>query len=254
MDVGLLKVGDAADFIEVNNLKDFTVKATWIEGRKVAENGKSFIDSVAIETVNKFRISPIELTDLTVSGTGKELNVIEVLDGELVTNKIQGKALLKNGLLTSNVEDDILKMVVVNRYEKAPPAIAFIKNFGLQKGAIAGSVAHDSHNVIAVGVDDEDILKAINGIIENKGGLSISDDQGVETIALPVAGLMSDQPAEVVSKQYEVLSERAIGLGSKLRAPYMSLSFMALLVIPSLKLSDKGLFDGDKFEFVPLEN
>lgn len=254
LDVGLLRVGDAADFIEVNNLTDFKVKATWIEGRKVAENGQSFIESVNIEKVNKFRISPINLNDISVSGTGKELNVIEVLDGELVTNKIHGKALIQDGKLTSNVEDDILKMVVVNRYEKAAPAVAFIKNFGLKRGAIAGSVAHDSHNIIAVGVDDVDILRAINGIIDNKGGLSICDDQGVDTIALPVAGLMSDQPAEVVSKQYESLSERAIALGSNLRAPYMSLSFMALLVIPSLKLSDKGLFDGDKFEFVPLEN
>ncbi|MGB1003465.1 MAG: adenine deaminase [Salibacteraceae bacterium] len=254
LEVGQLNVGDVADFIEVNNLTDFKVMASWVEGKKVAENGKSFIESVPIETVNKFRISPIELADLSVLGTGQELNVIEVLDGELVTNKIQGQALLVDGKLQSNTETDILKMVVLNRYEKAPPAIAFIKNFGLKSGAIAGSVAHDSHNIIAVGVEDEAILKAINGIIENRGGLSICDAQGVDTIALPVAGLMSNQPAEIVSKQYELLSERAIALGSTLRAPYMSLSFMALLVIPSLKLSDKGLFDGDKFEFVSLEN
>lgn len=253
LEVGQLKVGDVADFIEVNNLTDFDVQATWIEGRKVAENGSSFIDSVAIESVNKFNIDPIVLKDVSVAGTGNEINVIEVLDGELVTNKIQGKALLKAGLLVSNPVDDVLKMVVVNRYDKAKPAVAFIQNFGLKSGAIAGSVAHDSHNIIAVGVTDADILKAVNAIIENKGGLSIVDGLGVAVLPLPVAGLMSNQSAEWVSEKYEKMSERAVALGSKLRAPYMSLSFMALLVIPSLKLSDKGLFDGDKFEFVNLE-
>ncbi len=250
LEVGQLKVGDVADFIEVNNLTDFGVKATWIAGRKVAENGTSFMESVPIETVNKFTISPIVLEDVVVSGTETKVNVIEVLDGELVTNKIQGNARLHKDQLLSNVAEDVLKMVVVNRYHKAKPAVAFIRNFGLKSGAIAGSVAHDSHNIIAVGVDDEDILKAINAIIENKGGLSIVDANGVEVLPLPVAGLMSDKPAEEVAENYEELSKRAIALGSKLRAPYMSLSFMALLVIPSLKLSDKGLFDGDTFEFV----
>lgn len=253
LEVGQLRVGDVADFIEVNNLTDFDVHSTWIEGRKVAENGSSFIGSVAIESVNKFNIEPIVLTDISVAGTANEINVIEVLDGELVTNKTQGKALLKEGGLVSNPVDDVLKMVVVNRYEKAKPAVAFIKNFGLKSGAIAGSVAHDSHNIIAVGVTDADILKAVNAIIENKGGLSIVDGLGVAVLPLPVAGLMSNQSAEWVSEKYEKMSERAVALGSKLRAPYMSLSFMALLVIPSLKLSDKGLFDGDKFEFVNLE-
>ena len=152
--------------------------------------------------------------------------------------------------MESNPVDDILKLVVVNRYNKAKPAVAFIKNFGLKSGAIASSVAHDSHNIIAVGVDDASITKAVNGIIGQSGGLSIVDQLGVEVLPLPVAGLMSNKPAEMVAETYASLSARAIALGSKLRAPYMSLSFMALLVIPSLKLSDQGLFDGDKFEFV----
>lgn len=253
LEVGQLKEGDSADFIEVNNLADFDVLATWIEGRKVAEKGQSFIDSVKIELVNKFHTPKIELTDISIAGTGRKVNVIEVLDGELVTHKIQGNANLEADKLTSNVAEDILKIVVVNRYAKAKPAVAFIKSFGLKSGAIAGSVAHDSHNIIAVGVDDKDIMNAINAIIDHKGGLSISDPNGVDVLPLPVAGLMSNESAEEVADAYEKLSERAVALGSDLRAPYMSLSFMALLVIPSLKLSDKGLFDGDKFEFVNLE-
>ena len=254
LEVGQLSVGDAADFIEVNNLIDFEVKATWIQGQKVAQDGVSFIESKEINSVNKFEVNPIVLNDISVSGTGSKVNVIEVLDGELVTNKIHGNAIINEAKLTSNTAEDILKIVVVNRYENTKPAVAFIKNFGLKYGAIASSVAHDSHNIIAVGVADEDILKSINAIIDQKGGLSISDKNGVGTIPLPVAGLMSNQPAEKVALAYEDLSNRAIKLGSPLRAPYMSLSFMALLVIPSLKLSDKGLFDGDKFEFVDLQS
>jgi adenine deaminase len=250
LDVGQLKVGDSADFIEVQDLQNFSVMSSWIEGRKVAENGKSFIDSIKIEQVNKFEISEIQLKEIELMSKNNKVNVIEALDGELVTNRIDGEAVLKEGKLISNVEDDVLKMVVVNRYKTSKPAVAFIKNFGLKKGAIASSVAHDSHNVIAVGVDDEDILLAINHIIKQAGGLSIADGSEVEVLPLPIAGIMSDKKAEVVAKSYHNLSQKASLLGSDLRAPYMSLSFMALLVIPSLKLSDKGLFDGDKFEFV----
>ena len=250
LEVGQLKVGDNADFIEVNNLIEFKIGATWIEGKKVAEFGESFIESQPIEVVNKFDIEALELGDISLPSSSANVNVIEVLDGELVTNKIQGEALIEDGKLVSNVSKDVLKMVVVNRYFKAKPAVAFIKNFNLESGAIASSVAHDSHNIIAVGVKDEDILEAINLIIEQRGGLSVVGNDSNEVLPLPIAGIMSDKKAEIVAEDYERLSNKATNLGSKLRAPYMSLSFMALLVIPSLKLSDKGLFDGDKFEFV----
>lgn len=249
LEVGQLREGDLADFIEVNNLEEFDVMSVWVKGRKVAENGKSFIKSVPVETVNKFRISPIQLNDIELSSSTEKVNVIEVLDGELVTNKITGNAVLKEGKLESNTDEDVLKMVVVNRYEQHKPAVAFIQNFGLKRGAIASSVAHDSHNIITVGADDDAIVRSINLIIENKGGLSIVDGKVEKSLSLPVAGIMSDQSAETVAEEYQELSLMAKALGSPLRAPYMSLSFMALLVIPSLKLSDKGLFDGDKFEF-----
>lgn len=250
LEVGQLREGDFADFIEVKDLADFSVQATWVKGKKVMEFGESFIQSEKIDVINKFAISPISIEEIAIPALKPNVRVIEVLDGELVTNKLEGEAILSHGKLMSNPANDILKMVVVNRYKKAKPAVAFIKNFGLKSGAIASSVAHDSHNIVAVGVDDVDILNSINAIIEQKGGLSCANKEDVDVLPLPVAGIMSDQPAEIVADKYARISKKAGELGSNLRAPYMSLSFMALLVIPSLKLSDKGLFDGDKFEFV----
>jgi len=253
LEVGQLREGDMADFIEVLDLEDFKVRATWVQGKKVMENGVSFIESQEIELVNKFNISPISLSDIRVEVISSTVKVIEVIEGELVTNKIIGQATLLDGNLVANVKDDVLKMVVLNRYEKSEPAIGFIKNFGLKSGAIASSVAHDSHNIIAIGTSDGEILEAINLIINEKGGLSVVNGAETEVLPLPVAGLMSNLPAEEVASAYHRLSQKATDLGSQLRAPFMSLSFMALLVIPSLKLSDKGLFDGDKFEFVELQ-
>jgi adenine deaminase len=250
LEVGQLKEGDFADFIEVNNLKEFKVGATWVQGKKVAEFGESFIESQEIEVVNRFNISPLEINDISITAEGSTVNVIEVLEGELVTNKVLGKAINIDGKLVSNVADDILKIVVVNRYEISRPAVGFIKNIGLKKGAMASSVAHDSHNIIAVGTNDDDILNAINLIIEEKGGLAVVNGIDTDVLPLPIAGIMSKKPAEEVAEAYHRLSQKVGELGSPLRAPFMSLSFMALLVIPSLKLSDKGLFDGDKFQFV----
>jgi adenine deaminase len=253
LEVGQLKVGDAADFIEVEDLKDFKVRSTWVDGRKVCKEGEGLIKSVPVKAVNKFAISPITNNDIAISGEHPQVNAIEVLDGELVTNKVLTEALLVNGKLESNTATDTLKIVVVNRYNEAPPAVGFIKNMGFQKGAIASSVAHDSHNIIAVGVSDEDITSAINMVINQQGGLSAVGPNNQMGIALPVAGLMSTQPAEEVAKAYAEISAFAKSLGSTLHAPYMSLSFMALLVIPSLKLSDLGLFDGDSFQFTEVQ-
>ncbi|WBX71743.1 adenine deaminase [Tenacibaculum retecalamus] len=253
LDVGLLEQGDNADFIIVEDLEKFKVLQTYINGELVAENGKSFVKSVPFKVLNNFNTDKKEVVDFEFKSTAAKIRVIEALDGELVTNEVKADALIKNGNLVSNTETDVLKMTVVNRYKNADPSIAFIKNFGLKEGAIASSVGHDSHNIIAVGVSDEAICKAVNLLIANKGGVCAVSASEEKIVSLPVAGIMSDKPAEEIGKTYAALDEMAKQMGSKLRAPYMSLSFMALLVIPALKLSDKGLFDGNTFKFTSLE-
>tara|TARA_B100000767_G_scaffold199420_1_gene186382 strand:- start:1429 stop:3051 length:1623 start_codon:yes stop_codon:yes gene_type:complete len=253
LEVGLLQQGDAADFIVVNNLKEFNVLETYINGELVAKNGKSFVKSVPFKVLNNFNTDIKEVADFRLASSANKIRVIEALDGELVTNQIAADSLIIDGNLVSNTETDVLKMTVVNRYENSKPSIAFIKNFGIKEGAIASSVGHDSHNIIAIGVSDEAICKAVNLIIENKGGICAITKTTEKVVALPVAGIMSDQPAEIIGNAYAALDAMAKEMGSTLRAPYMSLSFMALLVIPSLKLSDKGLFDGNTFKFTSLE-
>jgi adenine deaminase len=280
--VGLLRQNDFADFIVVKDLKNFEVIQTYINGQLVAENGKTLIKSATATAINNFDCSKKKTEDFKT--TTDHLFAIEALDGQLITNKL---ALTSAG---PDIENDILKIVVVNRYEDAPTATAFIKNFGLKKGAIASSVAHDSHNIVAVGVDDESICKAVNLVIENKGGISLahpypaksgtihsqpllnqeflknkemSNSEALQpgevpppegfreaVLPLPVAGLMSTEDGYEVAKKYSAIDKAAKELGSKLSAPYMTLSFMALLVIPHLKLSDLGLFDGDEFKLL----
>ena len=253
LDVGLLKEGDDADFIVTENLEKFKVLQTYINGELVAENGKSFVKHVDFEVLNNFDTDKKQVSDFEFHSASEKIRVIEALDGELVTNEIEIDSLIKDENLVSNTENDVLKMTVVNRYKNAEPSIAFIKNFGLKEGAIASSVGHDSHNIIAVGVSDEAICKAVNLLIENKGGVCAVTVDNKKIVSLPVAGIMSDKPAEEIGKAYAELDGMAKEMGSKLRAPYMTLSFMALLVIPSLKLSDKGLFDGNTFKFTSLE-
>ncbi len=253
LDVGTLKEGDLADFIVVNNLEEFNVLQTYIDGNLVAENGISYVEHVDFEVLNNFNTSLKQESDFEFHSAAEKIRVIEALDGELVTNEIEAQSLIENGNLISNTMEDILKMTVVNRYKEAEPSIAFIKNFGLKQGAIASSVGHDSHNIIAVGVSDEMICKAVNLIIENRGGICAVDGSDEKVVSLPVAGIMSDKPAKEIGEAYAALDKMAKEMGSTLRAPYMTLSFMALLVIPALKLSDKGLFDGGAFKFTSLE-
>ncbi|MCL4138941.1 UNVERIFIED_CONTAM: hypothetical protein GTU68_032250 [Idotea baltica] len=253
LDVGVLQIGDAADFIVVEDLKEFKIRQTYINGALVFDNGKPLIETISFENLNNFNCEEKRVSDFRMKSSAKQIRVIEALEGQLVTNEITESAKIKDGNLVSNIETDVLKMTVVNRYKNEKPAIAFIKNFGLQEGAIASSVGHDSHNIIAVGVSDEAICKAVNLIIKNKGGICAVLDADEHIVPLPIAGIMSDQSGEIVGKQYEVLDKLAKKLGSKLNAPYMTLSFMALLVIPSLKLSDKGLFNGKDFKFTALE-
>lgn len=253
LNVGLLNIGDDADFIIVEDLKDFKTLQTYINGVLVFDNGKSLIETVPFENLNNFNCDKKEISDFRFESSAKKIRVIEAIDGQLVTNKSIVDACIENENAISNIKKDILKITVVNRYQNKKPAIAFIKNFGLREGAIASSVGHDSHNIIAVGVSDEAICKAVNILIENKGGICAISNSQEKVMPLPVAGIMSDRDGETVGKQYAELDKVAKQLGSKLNAPYMTLSFMALLVIPSLKLSDKGLFDGNTFEFVNLE-
>jgi adenine deaminase len=253
LDVGKLQKGDFADFVILEDLINFKVKETYIDGFRVASNGTTHIDSVPFEVLNNFDTSPKNVLDFQVKATKSQIRVIEALDGELVTNELILDNLVKDGNLVSNVSADILKMTVVNRYQNTAPAMAFIKNFGLKEAAIASSVGHDSHNIIAVGVSDEAICKAVNLLIENKGGICAVSDTVEKVVSLPVAGIMSDKSGWEIGAAYAELDKLAKQLGSSLRAPYMTLSFMALLVIPSLKLSDKGLFNGTTFEFTSLE-
>ncbi len=253
LDVGLLQIGDYADCIIVEDLQYFKTLQTYINGELVYDNGESKIQHVKFHNLNNFNTDKKQVSDFRFESNSDKIRVIECLEGELVTNEIIEKAIVKDGNLVSNTETDILKMTVVNRYKNEKSAIAFIKNFGLKEGAIASSVGHDSHNIIAVGVSDKAICKAVNLIIENEGGVCAVSDSEEKVVPLPVAGIMSDKDAETIGKKYAELDQMAKQLGSQLNAPYMSLSFMALLVIPSLKLSDKGLFDGNSFEFTSLE-
>jgi adenine deaminase len=257
LDVGQLRVGDAADFIEVNSLSRFDVLRTWINGQLVAENGTTTIPRVEPAIVNNFTPTKVAAEDIAVYAPADskfQLQVIEALDGQLITNALTFPAQVINEAVHAQLDLDILKLVLVNRYYKSPPAIAFIKNFGLRRGAMASSVAHDSHNVIAVGADDANIAAAINLVMEARGGLSAAcaQERVAEVLPLPVAGLMATGTCEEVGAAYAKLDRVVKRWGSSLRAPFMTLSFMALLVIPALKLSDRGLFDGAKFEFTDL--
>jgi adenine deaminase len=252
--VGLLQRDDPADFIVVKDLKEFEVLQTYVNGELVAENGHSFLKDKIHPVINNFNVEKKVENDFKIKATGSQVRVIEALDGQLITNEINSNCKIENGLAVSDVENDILKLVVVNRYSNEKPAVAFIKNFGLKSGAIASTVAHDSHNIIAVGVSDEEICNAVNLLIECKGGLSVVNGNEDGTLALPIAGLMSDKSCSEIGTLYSSLDKKVKQLGCKLRSPFMTLSFMALLVIPDLKLSDKGLFSGKEFKFTGLFN
>ena len=254
--IGLLNEHDPADFIVVKDLTHFKVLETYVDGILVAKEGKTLIPSVPATTINQFDCAPVTVQDVSIQkddypSQNGLIPVIEALDGQLITNKLELTGKLMNNEWVTDTAQDILKMVVVNRYHQAPVAKCFIRNFGFKHGAIASSVAHYSHNIVAVGADDASLAAAINLVIAEKGGVScyVNDEQ-YQVLGLPVAGLMSTSDGYEVAEAYTAIDAMAKSLGSKLQAPFMTLSFMALLVIPHLKLSDKGLFDGDRFEFV----
>ena len=251
--VGLLRVGDSADFIVVNNLSDFNICETFIDGKQVYKSGKLLFETPFSPPINNFNIDIISEDDIKVDyKPGKDIRVIEAMDGDLLTSELIYTPSDSNGFIESNIDEDILKIVVLNRYKTAPAVVGFIKNIGLKEGAIACSVAHDSHNLIAVGVSDRDIVCALNEIIEHKGGISYALNQEIDCLPLEVAGLMTSKSGEEVAEKYLQMNNKARQLGSKLHAPFMTLSFMSLLVIPNIKIGDKGLFDVTTFSFTNL--
>lgn len=250
--VGLLRKGDPADFIVVQDLVHFQPLATYIDGLACMKDGRSLLPHLHCAHHNRFQAQPIQADALQVPADTAHVRVIEVEDGQLVTKSGVAQLPVQEGVLLADPSQDILKLVVLNRYHEAPPSVAFVKNFGLKWGAIAGSVAHDSHNIIAAGTNDADIAQAINLVVENRGGLSLAHGDEHHVLPLPVAGLMTDADGFEVAAAYTLLDQRAKQLGATLGSPYMTLSFCALLVIPHLKLSDKGLFDGDQFRFTSL--
>ena len=253
--VGLLRVGDAADFIVSEDLTNFKIIQTYINGELVAANGKSLIVSEPSKIINQFNCDEKVAADFTVQANVSSIDVIEALDGQLITNKLSIQPKIIDHEIVSDIANDILKIVVVNRYKNAPVAKAFVKNFGLKQGAMASTVAHDSHNIIAVGVDDESICKAVNLVIKEQGGISAVSRLAELVLGLPVAGLMSNKDGYKVAASYTAIDKMAKEqLGSALASPFMTLSFMALLVIPHLKLSDLGLFDGDNFKIIEQVN
>lgn len=253
LDVGLLQKGDDADFVVVNNLKDFKVKSTYIRGEEVSGNGvPTFPRYVPAKLINQFNAKKITVEQLNVMPTGERLKVIKVDDGQLFTRTGLKAPKIVDDNVISDIENDILKLVVYNRYQPSEPAIGFIKNIGLKRGALASTVSHDSHNIVAVGTSDEEIVSAINQIIDSKGGILACDGDRVCLLPLPVAGVMSDDEGSVIAQRYEEIDAMAKELGSTLQAPFMTVAFMSLLVIPELKLGDRGLFDGRNFKFVEL--
>ena len=251
LEVGLLRENDPADFILVDNLEDFNVTATYIGGIQVAEKGKTKIEFTPSEEINNFNTTPKTPEQFALAADGaSRIRVIDAFDGQLITKESWAKPKIADGLLVADPEQDVLKLTVVNRYQDTAPAVAFIRNFGLKRGAIASSVGHDSHNIIAAGTDDESLCRAVNLIIGAKGGVAAVEAGAEMLLPLPVAGIMSADDGYKVATAYSAIDGMSKKMGSQLASPFMTLSFMALLVIPSLKLSDKGLFNGDAFEFV----
>jgi adenine deaminase len=251
LDTGLLRPGDPADFLVVDNLRSMDIKETWINGVRVYDSGRVNFKYPEPEKINKFNCSEITKNNLKIPVIKGKMRVIEAVDGDLFTREIL--QVVKPGKSSGyDLNNDILKIIVKDRYNDMPPAVGLIKGFGLKRGAFASSVAHDSHNIICAGTNDDDIVTAVNEIVRLKGGLAVTDGQTIKSIQLDIAGIISGKPVIEIAAAYKILSDLVKSMGCKMSSPFMTLSFMALLVIPELKLSDKGLFDGRTFRFVPL--
>jgi len=251
LNMGLLRKGDSADFILVDSLEKMNVHETWIKGNKVFSEGKVLFEYEIGSSVNKFNCQPLEEKDIKVRNEFSDIRVIAAVEGELLTGELH-RSSGKAEIIEADIHNDTLKIVVKDRYKNSPPAIGFITGFRLKKGAFASSIAHDSHNIIAVGTNDSDIIAAINDIINLKGGLAVSSDGTVNSVQLNIGGIMTTRSCDEIAKDYEHLNQLVESLGCTMKSPFMTLSFMALLVIPDLKIGDRGLFDVRKFEPVSL--
>jgi adenine deaminase len=248
---GLLRVGDSADFIVVDNLQEMNVSETWIKGEKVFSDGKILFTYNGSDAVNNFNCRPITETDIEVRNKGGELRIIEAVEGELLTGESRS-SFGDSDMIAPDPDNDILKIVVKDRYNDSSPAIGFIRGFGIKTGAFASSIAHDSHNIIALGTNDSDIVNSINEIVRLKGGLAVCKGDSIKSVGLNIGGIMTSRSCDEIAHDYEILNELVGSLGCTMKSPFMTLSFMALLVIPDLKIGDKGLFDVRKFEPVSL--
>lgn len=252
LDIGLLKVGDPADFMSINNFEELKILKNYINGSLVSEKKVSYIKKVEPDIINNFNTKMKKPGDFKIKPCNKKMNVIEAIDGQLITKKTKKMPVISDDNIISDPNEDVLKISVVNRYKDVKPSIGFIKNFGLKKGAIASSVAHDSHNIISVGVNDKEICNAVNLIIENKGGICAVWENKKVILPLPIAGIISNESYSRVAKKYTELNDFVKKIGCELDSPFMTLSFMGLSVIPEIKLSDKGLFDSQEFRFIDL--
>ncbi len=252
LDMGLLREGDPADFLEIDDLRHLNILKTWIGGSVVASEGVSLIPRSSARSVNRFNVATKAPEDFVIRGNGNVLQVIIALDRQVFTERTSLAPSLHGGMVVSDPARDVLKLAVVNRYADAPVSIGFVKNFAFREGAIASSVAHDSHNIVAVGVSDSEISRAVNLIIKNRGGICAVRGEEERILPLPVAGLMSNEDYGTVANKYTLLNRMAQSMGTQLKAPFMTLSFMSLPVIPRLKLTDRGLFDGDVFRYIDL--
>jgi len=253
INLGLLRHGDSMDAILIRDLNQFQPLSVWLRGARVAESGECLLRKQTAVPINRFNATPLTLSDLRIKPEGEQIRVIEALDGELITHERLMEPKLEHGYIVPDADRDLLQLCVLNRYRPTAPAHGFTRGFGLKYGALASSVAHDSHNIVAVGADLASMAAAINAVVESKGGIAVAEGDKVDQLPLPVAGLMSDREGEWVAQRYAELDHRSKTLGSTLRSPFMTLSFMALLVIPELKLSDRGLFDGRSFNFTSLQ-
>lgn len=253
LDMGLLQEGDPADFLVCDDLKNMKIHGVYVNGNRVYDGDNAVRNSGKSGVINNFRAGRITKEDINVHyRDGRRIRVIQAQDGSLYTKSLVIEPKHNKGHVVQDIEKDVLKIVVVNRYRNAPPAVAFIHGFGIKRGALASSIAHDSHNLVAVGTDDEYIVKVLNRVIDAKGGIAFTGGDTIELLPLPVAGLMTTEPGEKVAIQYARLNKLAQDAGSGLHAPFMTLSFMSLLVIPELKIGDKGLFDVNSFGFTDL--
>lgn len=246
---GLLQAGDPANFIIVSNFETPDIMEVWMNGRKMPlqENHRS--GYIEPQTPNHFYVNTVTAKDFEIEATGSKAHVIGVMDGQIVSRELKLSVRILNRNVVTDIENDVLKIAVLNRYKEAKPALGLVNGFGIRSGALASSVAHDSHNIVVVGTNDADMAAAVNLINENRGGICFVNGEQKNILPLPIAGIISNQKAENVAEKYLGLDKSVKSLGCSLQAPFMSLSFMALLVIPALKMSDKGLFDVQNFSF-----